>query len=78
MSTVVPRKNNNIITPMLYPRQTTVVPSQSNNSPNSLKPRNNVIGYMLKRQPTTVIETGGKRKTRRNKKLRKTRRSHKK
>jgi hypothetical protein len=48
-------------------RQKTVVPS-----------RNNPLNYMFTRQKTIVEKNGGKRKTRRNKKLRKTRRSHKK
>ena len=64
---VVPSHNNNGVKHMLT-RQNTVVPSYNNN----------VVKHMLKRQNTIVRKTGGKRKTRLNKKVRKTRRSHKK
>jgi hypothetical protein len=85
-TTVVPylnetnSKSNNSGLKSFLKRQNTVVPYSNKiiSKPDSNNVVAHLIAHKLKRTPTVVMEMGGKRKTRRNKKVRKTRRSHKK
>jgi hypothetical protein len=79
-NTVVPYLNNNSVLKSFLKRQNTVVPysNKTRSKPNNNNFVAHLIAHKLKRTPTVVMEMGGERKTRRNKKVRKTRRSHKK